>query len=52
VSGQYDDDDLIGGNLTSYMMAAEVGRHYVAMTAINTNGEESGMSNEVFRVAE
>jgi hypothetical protein len=51
-SDEYMGEVLVDGSVSSYPLRAPVGQHYVAMTAIDVNGAESGLSNEVLELAE
>lgn len=47
VSGQYDEVAGASGTATSHTFQLPVGNYYFSMTAIDTEGDESGLSNEV-----
>ena len=46
-SGQYDASQTVQGNQSSTTLALPVGSYYVAMTATDNDGNQSGYSNEV-----
>lgn len=46
-SGQYSDVAEAAGNATSYTLNVPMGDYYIAMTAVDIEGDESGLSNEV-----
>ena len=46
-SGQYDNVVEVSGSSTSHALSVPVGNYFVAMTAVDLDGDESGLSNEV-----
>ena len=46
-SGQYTQIDEVPGTATSHTIEVPVGQYYLAMTAVDIEGDESALSNEV-----
>ena len=51
-SGQYDDVAEVSGSATAHTLNVPVGNYYIAMTAIDLEGDESGLSNQVTLTAQ
>jgi hypothetical protein len=51
-SGEYSEVIEVSGDLTSFSTVVEAGTHYVAMTAIDLEGDESALSNEIVKSAQ
>ena len=51
VSGQYDDIVEVDGSESGYTLQLSQGDYFLAMTAVDQEGNESGLSNEVRRTA-
>ncbi len=47
--GQYDDIVEVAASLSTYAIDLAVGSYYVAMTVVDVDDEESGLSNEIER---
>ncbi len=50
-SGVYDDVAVVAGNVTSHSLNLPPGTYYVAMTALDDDGAESALSNEIIAFA-
>jgi hypothetical protein len=51
ISGSYDKVVEVSGSTTSHTMELAQGEYYLAMTAVDLDGDESGLSNEVIKQA-
>jgi len=50
-SGQYDSVVEVDGSASDHTLNLIVGEYYIAMTAVDVDGDESGLSNEVVKRA-
>ncbi len=50
-SRSYDEIVEVGGNQSSHVLELPVGSYYIAMTAVDVDGEESALSQEIVRQA-